>query len=187
MEENRFAYRERYSFQLDSIAFLISEAVRPTARNYSLSLITYLIYPISSYIQLRLSSNIKLADSESFGIEKGYGKLAVDWMNEEAKKMNWKFEARLYGYEITTKNFGQFEMYSWIGDPKAARDLIIRGSKRFKIKVIEGGYKTRLMILKLARNEYGIVRRGDRTIGQIEFTSTRLTASKWAVSKEERK
>lgn len=128
-----------------------------------------------------------MADSESFGIEKGYGKAVVGWMNDEAKKMSWKFEARLYDYEITTKNFGQFEMYSWIGDPKAARELIIRASKRFKIKIIEGGYKTKHLILKLASHEYGIVRRGDRAIGQIEFTSTRLMGSKWAVTNEERK
>ncbi len=128
-----------------------------------------------------------MADSESFGIEKGYGKEVVDWMNEEAKKMDWKFEARLYDYDISTKNFGKFEMYSWIGDPKAARDLVVRASKRFKIKVIEGGYKTKQLILKFARNEYGIVRRGDRAIGQIEFTSTRLTGSKWTVTKEGRK
>lgn len=128
-----------------------------------------------------------MADSESFGIEKGHGKTAVEWMNGEAKKMDWKFEARLYDYEITTKNFGTFEMYSWIGDPKAARELIIRAGKRFKIKVIEGGYKTRQLVLKLTRNEYGIVRRGERTIGQIEFTSTRLANSKWTVTKEERK
>ena len=128
-----------------------------------------------------------MTDSESFGIEKGHGEEAVRWMNEEAKKMNWKCEARLYDYEISTKNFGQFEMYSWIGDPKAARDLVVRASKRFKIKVIEGGYKSRQLIMKFARNEYGIVRKGERTIGQIEFSSTRLTGSKWTVSKEARK
>jgi hypothetical protein len=128
-----------------------------------------------------------LADSESFGIEKGYGKEAVDWMNEDARKMGWKFQARLYDYEISTKNFGQFEMYSWIGDPKAARDLAVRTSKRFKIKMIEGGYKTKQPIFKVSRNEYGIVRKGDRSIGQIEFTSSRLTGSKWTVTKEERK
>ena len=128
-----------------------------------------------------------MADSESFGIEKGHGEEVVRWMNEQSKELGWKFEARLYSYEITTKNFGQFEMYSWIGDPKAARDLAIRASKRFKIKIIEGGYKTRQLILKLARNEYGIVRRGERAIGQIEFSSTRLTGSKWIITKEERK
>ena len=128
-----------------------------------------------------------MADSESFGIEKGRGAEAVDWMNEEAKKLGWKFEARLYDHEITTKNFGAFEMYSWMGDAKAARDLVAMASRRFKVKVIEGGYKTRQFIMKRIRNEYGMVRRGDRIIGQVEFSSSRLTQSKWEVTKEERK
>lgn len=128
-----------------------------------------------------------MADSESFGIEKGYGSQAVEWMNKEAKKLDWKFEARLYDYEIITKNFGSFEMYSWIGDPKAARDLSVKASKRFKIKVIEGGYKSKQLILKLERSEYGMVRKGDRIIGRIEFSSSRLTESKWTVKLEERK
>ncbi len=128
-----------------------------------------------------------MADSESFGIEKGYGKQAVEWMNEEAKKSELKFEAKLYDYEITTKNFGTFEMFSWIGDSKAARELVIKASKRFKIKVIEGGYKTKQMIIKMVRNEYGMVRKGDRVIGQVEFSSSRLTQSKWTLTKEERK
>lgn len=128
-----------------------------------------------------------MTDAESFGIEKGYGEQAVQWMNGEARKNNWKFEARLYDYEITTKNFGTFEMYSWIGDAKAARDLVIKASNRFKIKVIEGGYKSRQFILKLEKNEYGMVRKGERVIGRIEFASSRLTESKWVVKLEERK
>jgi hypothetical protein len=128
-----------------------------------------------------------MADSESFGIEKGYGNQAIQWMNDEAKKMGWKFEARLYNYEITTKNFGPFEMFSWIGDPKAARDLAIKASNRFKIKIIEGGYKTRHLVLKLERSEYGLVRKGDKIIGRREFSSSRLTESKWTVKLEERK
>ncbi|VVC05462.1 Uncharacterised protein [uncultured archaeon] len=111
-----------------------------------------------------LEKDRELAEAESFGIEKGYGSQAVQWMNDEAKKIDWRFEARLYDYEIATKNFGSFEMYSWIGDPKAARDLIIRASNRFKIKVIEGGYKSKQFILKLEKNEYGMVRKGDRVI-----------------------
>lgn len=132
-------------------------------------------------------SGLGLADSESFGVEKGYGAQAVEWMNEEAEKNGWKFEARLYGHEIATKNFGTFEMYSWIGDAKVARDLAERASKRFRIKVIEGGYKTRRLIIKAVRNEYGMVRSGDRVIGQVEFSSSRLTQSKWQITKEERK
>ena len=125
-------------------------------------------------------------DAESFGIEKGYGSKAIEWMNDEAKKEGWKFEARLYNHEIETRSFGSFEMFSWIGDAKAARDITIRASKRFKIKVIEGGYKTKSFIMKISKNEYGMVRKGDRIIGQIEFTASRF-GSKWVVTKEERK
>lgn len=127
-----------------------------------------------------------MMDSESFGIEKGYGSKVIEWMNEEAKKEGWKFEARLYNYEVETKNFGSFEMFSWIGDAKAARDITIRASKRFKIKVIEGGYKTKQFIMKLSKNEYGMIRKGDRIIGQIEFTASRF-GSQWEITKEERK
>ncbi len=126
-------------------------------------------------------------DSETFGVEKGYGVQAVEWMNEEAKKMGWKFEARLYNYEIQTKNFGSFEMYSLIGDPKVARDITMRASKRFKIKIIEGGYKTRKFLAKIAKNEYGMVKKGDRVVGQIEFETSRFSHGDWKVTKEERK
>ncbi|MDE1814213.1 MAG: hypothetical protein KGH87_03810 [Thaumarchaeota archaeon] len=126
-------------------------------------------------------------DSETFGIEIGYGTQAVEWMNEEAKKMGWKFEARLYNYKIQTKNFGSFEMFSLIGDPKAAREITMRASKRFKIKVIEGGYKTRKFLAKVAKNEYGVVKKGDRVIGQIEFESSRFSHGEWKITKEERK
>ena len=126
-------------------------------------------------------------DSETFGVEKGYGEQAVEWMNEEAKKIGKKFEARLYNYEINTKNFGSFEMFSLIGEPKAAREITTRASKRFKIKVIEGGYKTRKLLVKIAKNEYGMVKKGDRIIGQIEFESSRFGHGDWKVTKEGRK
>lgn len=128
-----------------------------------------------------------MGDAETFGVEKGYGEQAVRWMNEEAKKLDWKFEARLYGYEIETKNFGPFEMFSWIGDTKAARSLVIKASKRFKVKVIEGGYKAKEIMLKVEKTDYAMVRKGDRVIGHIEFSSSRLTGSKWVVKLEERK
>ena len=34
-----------------------------------------------------------------------------------------------------------FEMFSWMGDVQIARRMIIKASKKFKIKVIEGGYR----------------------------------------------
>ena len=128
-----------------------------------------------------------MGDAETFGVEKGYGEQAVHWINEESKKLGLKFEARLYGYEIETKNFGPFEMFSWLGDTKAARSLIVRASKRFKIKVIEGSYKSKEVMLKIDKTDYAMVRKGDRVIGHIEFSSSRLTGSKWVVKLEERK
>ena len=123
-------------------------------------------------------------DSETFGIEKGHGQEAIEWLNEEAKKDGLKFEARLYGQEIETQNFGTFEMFSWIGDVQVARKMVIRASKRFKIKVIEGGYKTKEKIFKLAKQDYGVVRKGDKVIGHLAFTAPRL-GGKWQVSEEE--
>ncbi|MBI5698269.1 MAG: hypothetical protein HZC29_07305 [Thaumarchaeota archaeon] len=124
-------------------------------------------------------------DSETFGIEKGHGQEAIEWLNEEAKKGDLKFEARLYGQEIETQNFGTFEMFSWVGDVQTARKLTIKVSKRFKIKVIEGGYKTKEKILKLAkRQDYGVVRKGDKVIGHLAFTAP-MIGGKWQVSEEE--
>ena len=51
-----------------------------------------------------------MAGSESFGVESGFGEQVLEWMNSEAKKRKSKFEARAYNYEISTKNFGTFEM-----------------------------------------------------------------------------
>ncbi|MBI2006693.1 MAG: hypothetical protein HYS75_05490, partial [Nitrosopumilales archaeon] len=50
-----------------------------------------------------------MAESETFGVERGYGEKVIEWLNGEAKKQEKKFEARLYDYEITTQNFGSFE------------------------------------------------------------------------------
>jgi hypothetical protein len=126
------------------------------------------------------------SDSETFGIEKNYGKEAVDWLNKEAKQSNLNFEARLYGQEITTQNFGSFELFSWIGDIQTARKLIIKVSKRFKIRVIEGGYKTKERMLKFNKHDYGMIRVGDKIIGHIEFSSSRFGGN-WHVEKEERR
>ena len=128
-----------------------------------------------------------MTGSETFGVEKGYGQQAIEFMNEEAKNEGWKFEARLYNYEIETKNFGPFEMFSWMGDVKAARELVIKASKRFKIKVIEGAYKSKLILLKREKTEYALVRKGDRIIGHLEFSAPRIKNSKWIVKLEERR
>ena len=128
-----------------------------------------------------------MAGSESFGVESGFGEQVLDWMNNQAKKNKLKFEARAYSYEITTKNFGTFEMFSWIGDVKAARSLITKASKRFKIRVIEGGYRTKEKLLKTKKTDFAMVRKGERVIGHLEFSSSLFGDKRWKLETEERK
>jgi len=108
-------------------------------------------------------------------------------MNSEAKKRKSKFEARAYSYEITTKNFGTFEMFSWIGDVKTARSLITKASRRFKIRVIEGGYRTKEKVLKSKKTDFAMVRKGDRVIGHLELSSSLFGDTRWKLKTEERK
>jgi len=128
-----------------------------------------------------------MAGSESFGVESGFGEQVLNWMNSEAKKRKSKFEARAYNYEITTKNFGSFEMFSWVGDVKVARSLITKASKRFKIRVIEGGYRTKEKVLKSKKTDFAMVRKGDRVIGHLELSSSLFGDTRWKLETEERK
>ena len=128
-----------------------------------------------------------MAGSESFGVESGFGEQVLNWMNSEAKKRKLKFEARAYSYEITTKSFGIFEMFSWIGDVKVARRLITKASKRFKIRVIEGGYRTKEKVLKTKKTDFAMVRKGERVIGHLEFSSSMFGDTRWKLETEERK
>ena len=128
-----------------------------------------------------------MAGSETFGVESGFEERVLEWMNSDAKKRKLKFEARSYDYSITTKNFGTFEMLSWIGDVKVARSLITKASKRFKVRVIEGGYRTEEKVLKRKKTDFAMVRKGDRVIGHLEFSSSLFGDTKWKLETEERK
>ncbi len=125
-----------------------------------------------------------MKDSETFGIEKGHGEEVITWLNEQSKDS--KFEARLYGYSVASKNFGEFEMFSWRGDVQVARKLVIKASKRFKIRVIEGGYKPKDRIYRMKKFDYAKVRKGDKTIGQLEFEVNRFGNNQWEIKNEER-
>jgi len=128
-----------------------------------------------------------MAGSETFGVESGFEEQVLEWMNSDAKKRKLKFEARSYGYSISTENFGTFEMLSWIGDVKVARSLITKASKRFKVRVIEGGYRTKEKVLKRKKQDYAMVRKGDRVIGHLEFSASLFGDTKWKLETEERK
>ena len=127
-----------------------------------------------------------MAISETFGIEKGRGEEVIAWLNEQAKSQGTKLEARLYGYEVSTQNFGDFEMFSWMGDVKNARKLIIKASKKFKVKVIEGGYKPKEKLFRMKKFDYAKIKKGDKTIGQLEFEVSRFGNNQWEIQNEER-
>ena len=127
-----------------------------------------------------------MANSETFGVEKGHGEEVISWLNEQAKAQSIKLEARLYGYSVTTENFGEFEMFSWIGNVQNARKMIIKASKRFKVKVIEGGYKPKEKIIKMKKFDFAKVKKGDKTIGQLEFVVSRFGNKHWEIQNEER-
>ncbi len=127
-----------------------------------------------------------MGNSETFGVQKGHGKEIVEWLNEQSKTQKTKLEARLYDYEISTKNFGDFEMFSWMGDVQIARRLIIKASKKFKIKVIEGGYKPKEKVFKMKKFDFAKVKKGDKTIGQLEFAVSRFGNAQWEIQDEER-
>ena len=127
-----------------------------------------------------------MADSETFGVEKGHGEEVIAWLNGQAKSQSIKLEARLYGYNVTTENFGEFEMFSWVGNVQNARKMIIKASKRFKVKVIEGGYKPKEKIIKIKKFDFAKVKKGDKTIGQLEFVVSRFGNKHWEIQNEER-
>jgi len=127
-----------------------------------------------------------MGNSETFGVQKGHGKEIVEWLNEQSKTQKTKLEARLYNYEISTKNFGDFEMFSWMGDVQIARKMIIKASKKFKIKVIEGGYKPKDKIFKMKKLDFAKIKKGDKTIGQVEFAVSRFGNGQWEIQDEER-
>tara|TARA_B000000460_G_scaffold224149_1_gene177675 strand:+ start:80 stop:484 length:405 start_codon:yes stop_codon:yes gene_type:complete len=134
-----------------------------------------------------MQGDLSMGGSETFGVESGFVQDVLEWMNNEAKKRKSKFEARSYDYEIVTKNFGTFEMFSWIGDVKVARNLIVKASKRFKIRVIEGGYRTKEKVLKTSKTDFAMVRKGERIIGHLEFSAPVIGNSMWKLKNEQRK
>lgn len=125
-----------------------------------------------------------LRDSETFGVESGRRDV-IDWLNETARSEGSKFEARMYGQTVKTANFGDFDLFSWIGDVKQARRLVQRAGKRFRVRTVEGGYKPKERTFGLSRRDYALVRRGGKVVGRLLFEAPRIGGS-WRVAGEER-
>lgn len=94
------------------------------------------------------------------------------------------FKARLEGYQISSKNFGNFEIISWSGNWSDARKIIIKSSSKLSMKVIESGYHQKdnlfLSFFGLGK-EFGKVYKKGNYIGAIVLG---MRSGKWYVKSE---
>jgi hypothetical protein len=125
-----------------------------------------------------------MAGTDNFGLENGMGHRAVEWMNSYSKERKMEFKAKLEGYLISSKNFGDFEIISWRGNWSDARKIIIKASTKLSMKVIESGYhqKDNLLISFFGfGKEFGKVYKKGNYIGTIVL-GTR--SGKWYIKSE---
>jgi hypothetical protein len=126
-----------------------------------------------------------MVSSDSFGAQQGYGDKVVKWINEEGKKKKKELGAELYGHVIETSRFGKFEMISFSGELPVARDLIVKASKRYTIKTLQGGYKPKSFFsFSVGSRDYAKVYYNGNLVGYLELTKPRLPGTKWSVSDE---
>jgi hypothetical protein len=125
-----------------------------------------------------------MAGSDNFGVENGMGHRAVEWMNSYSKEKKMEFKAKLEGYQILSKNFGDFEIISWRGNWSDARKIIIKASTKLSMKVIESGYhqKDNLLISFFGfGKEFGKVYKKGNSIGTIVLG---MRSGKWYIKSE---
>jgi hypothetical protein len=125
-----------------------------------------------------------LANANNFAVEERNAVKSIVWMNSYAIKNNKKFETKLEGYSLSTINFGNFEVISWKGDWSAARDIIIKASRKLNMKVVEAGYHQKGNLLKslfMASREFAKVYNHGRFIGNLTLS---IRSGKWTVRSE---
>ncbi|HET7644018.1 MAG TPA: hypothetical protein VFK40_10960 [Nitrososphaeraceae archaeon] len=125
-----------------------------------------------------------MANADNFGIEERKAEEAIVWMNSYAIDNKKQFQAKLEGYLLITKNFGNFEIISWKGDWSLARNLIIKVSRKLSAKVIESGYHQKdLFLLSLigANKEIAKVYKKGNIVGNLILTKK---SGQWIVKKE---
>lgn len=125
-----------------------------------------------------------MTGTDNFGVEDGMGHRATEWMNSYSKEKKMDFKARLEGYQITTKNFGNFEIISWSGNWSDARKIIIKSSSKLSMKVIESGYHQKdnllLSFFGLGKEFAKVYKKGNY-IGAIVLG---MRSGKWYVKSE---
>jgi hypothetical protein len=125
-----------------------------------------------------------MAGTDNFGVENGMGHRAVEWMNSYSKEKKMEFKAKLEGYQISSKNFGDFEIISWRGNWSDARKIIIKASTKLSMKVVESGYhqKDNLLISFFGfGKEFGKVYKKGNYIGTIILG---MRSGKWYIKSE---
>lgn len=94
------------------------------------------------------------------------------------------FKAQLEGYQISSKNFGDFEIISWSGNWSDARKIIIKSSSKLSMKVIESGYHQKdnllLSFFGLGKEFAKVYKKGNY-IGAIVLG---MRSGKWYVKSE---
>ena len=125
-----------------------------------------------------------MAGTDNFAVENGMGHKAIEWMNSYSKEKNLEFKAQLEGYQISSKNFGDFEIISWHGNWSDARKVIIKASTKLSMKVIESGYhqKDNLLISFFGLGkEFAKVYKKGNYIGTIVLG---MRSGKWYIKSE---
>jgi hypothetical protein len=125
-----------------------------------------------------------MAGTDNFGVEYRMGHRAVEWMNSYSKEKKMEFKAKLEGYQISSKNFGDFEIISWRGNWSDSRKIIIKASTKLSMKVIESGYhqKDNLLISFFGfGKEFGKVYKKGNYIGTIVLG---MRSGKWYIKSE---
>jgi hypothetical protein len=125
-----------------------------------------------------------LAGTDNFGVEDGMGHRAIEWMNSYSREKKMDFKARLEGYQISSRNFGNFEIISWSGSWSDARKIIIKSSSKLSMKVIESGYhqKDNLLLSFFGiGKEFGKVYKKGNYIGAIVLG---MSSGKWYIKSE---
>lgn len=129
---------------------------------------------------------IFLASADNFGIEKGKSSAALNWINEYLAKNNKSLKILVTKSQLSTLNFGNFDLIQWSGDWNVARNAIAKVSSKLNIKVIEAGYHQKGNIIESffgMSKEYGKVYSNGKLIGTVILSKK---SGSWIVEKEKR-
>lgn len=125
-----------------------------------------------------------MVHTSNFAVEEGYGEKVVTWIREYVQESDVKLDVKTENYSLISKNFGNFDIISWKGEWREARKIILKVSKKMKIKVIDPGYHEKnnlLMSFIGASKEYGKVFSKGGFIGVVTLG---VKSGRWVIKSE---